>query len=247
MKQSMKAILLMSGLFSGHAFASGVYTFTSHAYITGASTWAVSQPGLVYQNSYNVSATTTIGTTSITGDPQFTLANAGCAGAKTCVETVTFSPLLGGDYVANLFATSTSALRTRASSTSFALHAHVAGANYTVTPAASSFAILFPETTGSMLFTVTSTGETALHIASVTAGDFIGADGTLLNSGKASVNANDCPQELVPGATCVITAQLDAGGVESDIGYYSTLLGIALSGDTRRQAASKVAVTVSLQ
>lgn len=240
-KFSLGVILALCSMAAG---ASGVYYFytKSSVSITGIADWGVTQPNIVYQNAYSVWASTTIGSTGITGDPEFTLANLGCAGAKLCSETVTFSPTLGGDYTAKLSATSTAAYRIYPNSTSKVIFSHVVGANYRAVPAISQLTLNAPTNPiGTVDFTVTSTGEIPLNITGITLYDS-------LYTGGATLIANDCPAALAPGVSCTLRLQFDARAEGSDIAPpYTTTIGVSVLGNTRRQLpAASVKVYVTL-
>jgi hypothetical protein len=115
----MNRLLLTLAFVSGPAFAAGTaYYITSRVTIAGPYDWGVLQQSTRYQNTYGVRASSSpLAGVGITGDPQFTIDGSACPGVQSCLATVSFTADVGGDYVATVVGTSTSAGRVRGSST----------------------------------------------------------------------------------------------------------------------------------
>jgi hypothetical protein len=232
----MKALLLASVLLAATtaASAAGVYYFNSHATIVGSAVFPVGATS----ESYTITATTSIGSVSIAGDPQFTLYAPLVPNLKLLQATLSFHATLGGDYSTTMTATSTSAPRTYAGRTAATIKAHMVGANYALT--ADTPAIRLPDanTSGTATFTLTSTGETALTVTSLAA--------STPSYGSVSVAGSTTPFTLAPGASRKISVTYAPGAIESDNSYFSTSLSLGLGGNTRTQAPVTVSVFVPL-
>jgi hypothetical protein len=205
----------------------GGYYTTAHATIKGTANWGTLQPSITSQNTYTItSGPTAISAVGISGDPQFSINSTGCVGSTACTATVSFNAPYGGDYQATVSASAASGNRIRAGSGYLKISAHVAGAAYTITaaPVVSNNNSDAPGLTAT--FTLSSTGETDLHVSGVTATDGYGSNG-------AHIESNTCVGTIARGTTCqiVVSYVISAGGDGS--GYYSISVGV--TGDTRPQ------------
>jgi len=186
MKQLTACFLGLLLAHAANAQRGGGYYTTAHVTFTGTANWGALQPNIPTQNTYTItSGPTTISAVGISGDPQFFANSPGCVGSTACTATVSFSAPYGGDYQATLVASAASGNRVRAGSGSLKLSAHIVGANYTLTaaPVVSNNNADAPGLTGT--FTLSSTGESDLHLSGVTATDGYGSD-------RAHIASNTC-------------------------------------------------------
>jgi len=219
----MNRLVLVLAFVSGHAFAAGTaYYITSRVTITGPYDWGILQQSTRYQNAYDMRASSSpLAGVGITGDQQFTIDGSACPGVQSCLATVSFTADVGGDYVATVVGTSTSAGRVRGSSTGHPIKAHVAGANYALVGVDNGDA--------TATFTLSSTGET----------DLIGptfAATTWANVGTATITTNTCADPVPSGTSCQITVAF--GRPDESSGYGYVLL--QAYGNTRQQNPARV-------
>jgi hypothetical protein len=139
---------------------------------------------------------------------------------------VSFNAPYGGDYQATLSASAASGTRVRAGGGSLRISAHVAGANYTLTaaPVVSNNNPDAPSLTAT--FTLSSTGESDLHLSGVTASDGYGFN-------RANIASNTCVGTVARGTTCQIVVSYVVPGESEGSVYYSIIVGV--TGDTRPQ------------
>lgn len=228
--------LLLAAMTASSALASGVYNFPSHVYIVGPATFS---PGVTSQT-YTISATTTIGSIGFAGDPEFSFAVPPYAGTKSTIATLNFNPVAGGDYVATLSATSTSAKRTNPNHTSVTIKAHVPGANYTLALESTGIVLTSNDVAGTAYFILTSTGEAPLVITKLTASTPNPANGVVFTPPLNS------PIVLAGGATLRIPVTYTTTVVENDLGYYSTSVELTVTANSKTQPPASMPVFVTL-
>jgi hypothetical protein len=222
----MKRLLIMLAFVTGSAFAAGTaYYFTSRVTISVANDWSALQPGALYENDYAISAGSPLLGVVLGGDPEFTVNADACPGARSCVAAVAFLADLGGDYSATLTGKSSNVCcRTRGSSTTRTITAHVVGANYTLTGVDNG--------DSTATFTLTSTGETDLAELSFAA--------SALN-GMATIAENACGDVVPTGASCTVRVAFDLPE-EGEAAYGYVLL--QAYGNTRQQEPARVTLVL---
>lgn len=228
--------LLLAAMTASSALASGVYNFPSHVYIVGPATFA---PGVTSQT-YTISATTTVGSIGFVGDREFSFAVPNYVGTKSAIATLSFNPVVGGDYVATLSATSTSARRTNPNHTSVTIKAHVPGANYTLALESTGISLNSNEVAGTAYFILTSTGETPLTITKLTASTPDPSNGVVFTPQLKS------PIVLASGAALRIPLTYTTTVVENDLGYYSTSVELTVTANSKTQPPTSMPVFVTL-
>src|SRR2546427_205113 len=172
--------------------AGTAYYYTSRVYITGLADWGVLQESAAYENDYAIRASLSplVGVT-IQGDPEFTIDGSTCPGVQSCTAPVFFAADVGGDYSATIIGTSTSVCcRTRGSSATKTITAHVVGANYALTG--------YDSGGGTGTFTLSSTGETDLLNATFAVSTYNDAGPPI------SVTSNTCGEDIPPGESCQV-------------------------------------------
>jgi hypothetical protein len=228
--------MLLAAMTVVSALASGVYNFPSHVYIVGPAAFA---PGVTSQT-YTISATTTIGSIGFAGDPEFSFAVPHYAGTKSAIATLSFNPVVGGDYVATITATSTSARRTNPNHASVTIKAHVPGANYSLGLESTGIVLTSSEVVGTAYFILTSTGETPLIVSKLTAFTSNPANGVVFTPQLTK------PIVLVSGATLRIPVTYTTTVVENDLGYYSTSVDLTVTANSKNQPPASMPVFVTL-
>jgi hypothetical protein len=223
----MKRLLLALAFVTGPAFAGGTaYYITSRVTISGPYDWSVLQQSTLYQNPYDIRASSSpLAGVGITGDQQFTIDGSACPGVQSCLATVSFTGDVGGDYVATIVGTSTSAGRVRGSSSGHPIKAHVAGANYALVGVDNGDA--------TATFTLSSTGET----------DLVGptfAATTWANIGTATITTDTCGDLVPTGTSCQVTVAYRRPDESSGYGYVL----LQAYGNTRQQDPARVTLVL---
>jgi hypothetical protein len=226
----MRRLLIILAFMAGSAFAGGTaYYTTSRVTITGPSDLGAVQAGAEYQTNYSIRASSSplVGV-SIGGDPEFTVDDTPCLGARSCTPTISLLADVGGDYVATITARSANAPpRVRGSSATLALRAHVVGASYTLSGSDNG--------DSTATYTLTSTGEMDLVSPSFEAT-------TLWGVGTATVTGSTCGDAVPPGTSCTITVAFSLGG-EPD-GYGVDVLLLQAYANTKQQPPAQAVLVL---
>jgi hypothetical protein len=231
MTMKMIASAILVSLFSATAFAGGTaYYTTARVTITGPSDWGPVPNNVTTSNTYTVSASTYLTGVGVSGDLEFSIDTTGCPSVQNCMPTVSLLASVGGDYSATIAAGAAgNGPRVRPGFRSYAIRAHVMGANYTLSG--------LDNGDSSATFTLTSTGEEDLVTPTL---DVF----TYNNVGAATILSTTCPTDLLPtGHSCDIVVGFRPPDESSGYGY----LELQVSGNTRPQAPGRVTVVVPIR